>query len=280
MKKIGLVVNRKKDTDLSVTRRVIEKLMSQGLEIYAELEVKPELSDIKDLNFTDLGEFRCDLIIVLGGDGSVIDASGIAISSDAPILGINLGKVGYLSEVDKDNLSLLDGIPDGKYDIEQKMLLSVRGIEGRYAVNDVVVTHESYLGIGEFKIQDSSGNSISYRADGIIISTPQGSTAYSLSAGGPIIAHGVEGIILTPVAPHSFFNRSVIFNEDDELTVTNVGNGELKVAIDGRYVDKLENGQSLTVKRADRQLKMLTFSQNSMFTTLFKKMRLLEDITL
>ena len=90
----------------------------------------------------------------------------------------------------------------------------------------------------------------------------------------------MEGIILTPVAPHSFFNRSVIFNEDDELTVTNVGNGELKVAIDGRYVDKLENGQSLTVKRADRQLKMLTFSQNSMFTTLFKKMRLLEDITL
>ena len=279
MKKIALIVNKNKDKDLRVMHGVVDRLLSMNFEVYLKSELVNEFSGEKMINFSDNPYEQAELLIVIGGDGSVIDASNHAVKRDIPMLGINLGKVGYLSEVDPENLDVLKLLCEGKYSIEEKMLLSVDGIDDRFAVNDVVVTHESYLGIGEMRITDSGGNTVKYRADGVVISTPQGSTAYSLSAGGPVVAHDVDSILLTPVAPHSFFNRSVLFNASDELTVTNVGEDELNIAIDGRRVGGLNKKESCKIIKSDKRLKMLTFSKNCMFTSLFKKMRILEDIT-
>lgn len=279
MKKVVIIPNLNKDNDFEVTNRVISKLQENGIVAYIK-----ENYNIDGTYAVGYKEFPTDaeLIIVVGGDGSVIDASKYAVEFDIPILGINLGKVGYLAELDVENLNQLDLLASEDFVISEKMLLESEKIgEGefsRLAVNDVVVSHDSYLGIADMKIEDSMGNCVKYRADGIILATPQGSTAYSLSGGGPVVAHDVESIVMTPVCPHSFFNRSVLFNSNDEISITNTGETELNISIDGRCVGSLSACQTCKIRKSKIKIKMLTFSKNSMFSNLFKKMRLLEDI--
>ena len=119
---------------------------------------------------------------------------------------------------------------------------------------------------------------VKYRADGMIISTPAGSTAYSLSAGGPIVDHGMDAILATPICPHSFFNRSIIFNENAVITIENTGKSVLKISIDGRLVNSLEIGEKCVVMQADKKLKMLAFNENNMFSALFAKMQKIENM--
>ncbi len=288
MKRVVIIPNMFKDTDYSVTYAVIDKLLSLKFKIYMEQThvdegckyKKPE--KIKTYAFKTFPK-NIDLVIAIGGDGSVIHASWFAINNDIPMLGVNLGKVGYLAEVEPSKLDILDNLIDGKYKIEEKMLLTmdVRGRElqnTKYSVNDVVVLRDEYFGIADIKVEDSLGNVVKYRADGIVFSTPQGSTAYSLSAGGPILAHDVQSILMTPISPHSFFNRSVLFNSSDTITVTNVGEMPLNINMDGKSRGILYKDECCDIKKADKKIKMLTFSENNMFSNLFNKMRILGEI--
>ena len=227
-----------------------------------------------------------DILIVVGGDGSVIDASKYSIEYGMPMVGINLGKVGYLSEIDPNELDVLRRIATGDYKVESKMVLTVTACVGgelsvadRLAVNDVVVSHDDYLGISDIRVESASGESVKYRADGVIVATPAGSTAYSLSAGGPVVAHSLDSLIITPVCPHSFFNRSIIFGADEKIKVRNVGVGALNVSLDGRIFVRLGRDDYITVERSERSLPMLTFTENNMFETLFKKIRVLQELT-
>lgn len=278
MKNIVIVPNPNKDSGFAVTDRVVDKLVSLGFSVYVHSEIGYTGAQVRAYeSFPD----KIDLIIVIGGDGSVIDASGCAIENGIPLLGINLGKVGYLTEVEVGNLSVLDNLLSGDYSITEKMLLSVDlgdGVCGRYAVNDIAISRDSFVHIADIGIEDSIGNVVKIRADGLLLATPQGSTAYSFSSGGPILAHDVESILLTPVSPHSLFNRSVIFNSSEVIKVTNFGESPLNVFVDGRCVGALPSNVSCNVCKAKESFKVLTFTKNSMFSSLFRKMRILGDI--
>ncbi len=285
MKNIVVIPNPKKDAGLSVTDRLIKKLISLGLVPYIKSVFFEQLSDNRGAFSYENFPSCADLIIVVGGDGSVIDASKYAVEHDIPLLGVNLGKVGYLSEVEPENISVLSAIVENKYHSEEKMLLAVElnnngglKISDRFAVNDVVISHNDFLGISDFSVENSRGDFVKYRADGVIISTPAGSTAYSLSAGGPIISHGVDAITVTPVCPHSFFNRSIVFDGNERVKITNTGDGDLNVSVDGRCFAVLKCGDSCTIMKAPKSFKMITFAKGKMFSTLFRKMRILEDI--
>ncbi len=278
MKKAVIIANSTKDAELSVTSAVADKLERLGITVRIKTDFLAGDAALDSEDFPN----DADVIIVVGGDGSVLDAAKYSYQHGIPILCVNLGKVGYLSEVEPDSLDTLDSLVTGDYSIDEKMMLEVcydgaGGRISRYAVNDVVISHDSFLGIANIRLEDSAGNSIKYRADGLIVATPQGSTAYSLSAGGPVVAHDVESIIVTPVCAHSFFNRSVLFNSADVLRVENVNNDVLKVSADGRLSFELAPGECATVRRADMKLHTVSFSKNSMFSNLFKKMRMLED---
>jgi NAD+ kinase len=280
MKNLVVIPNVNKDMGFTVTNEVVGKLLSLGFNVYVHSDVGYTVDGIN--LYSELPEC-IDLMVVIGGDGSVIDASGLAVERDIPVLGVNLGRMGYLTEVELDEISELDNIASGEYSVTEKMLLCVDfpelgGACERYAVNDVTVSRDSFLHIADIKIEDSIQNSVKIRADGVILSTPQGSTAYSFSAGGPILAHDVEGILLTPVSPHSFFNRSVLFNASDVLKITNVGSLPLNVSVDGRNVGSIATGEQCNIRRAPKNIKILTFKKNSMFSSLFKKMRILGDI--
>ena len=280
MKNIAVIPNVVKDSDFAVTDKVVCKLCNLGFSVHIDGNVGYKSDKINI--YSKIPE-NLDLIIVVGGDGSVIDASGIAIENNVPLLGVNLGRMGYLTEVELDSLSVLDKLISGEYSVTDKMLLSVSlggadNVCGRYAVNDVAISRDGFLHIADINVEDSIGNVVKIRSDGLVLATPQGSTAYSFSAGGPIVAHDVESILLTPVSPHSFFSRSVIFNSSEVIRVTNAGSHPLNVNVDGRLVGSIAQSESCIVKKAGKTFKMLTFEKNSMFSSLFRKMRVLGDI--
>ena len=281
--KIALIPNKSKDQGFAVSRKVAEFLLSREADVY--IESKYSSCFLEGVKVVDALPRGLDLILVIGGDGSVIDASVYATELDVPVLGVNLGNLGYLAEVEPSEINKLSALFEEKYSVEERMLLSCSVKYGevyeeseRLAVNEVIVSHESYVGLARLKLTESSGASVKYRADGLILSTPIGSTAYSLSAGGPIVSHDIDSIVATPICPHSFFNRSIIFKPDEELSVTNSGDESLNVSVDGRFFTKLPAGGVCKIKAAKRRLKMISFSENNMFATLFSKMKKFENI--
>ncbi len=282
MKKIILIPNATKDNQLTVTDMIVRRLSALGCECFAEQKYKGMLGG--DVSFYDEIP-SAELIIVVGGDGSVIDASRISLKYDIPLLGVNLGKVGYLSEVEPDNIALLDKLVCGDFRIDEKMILCVEKLcadgsrerSERFGVNDVVISHDNYFGIADFKLENGQGDLVKYRADGIIVATPAGSTAYSLSAGGPIVSHDLDSITVTPVCPHSFFDRSVIYGPDERLKISNAGEDPLNISVDGRYFSTLASGEQCVIYKSERRFKMITFTESNMFTTLFNKIKIISD---
>ena len=281
MKNFFIVPNPSKDLGYKITEKVCNLLKAHGASIYMPCDCKDSLID---------AEYTCDfpkaaeLIIVLGGDGSIIDASHYAIDNDCPILGVNLGKVGYLGEVEPSDLTTLEKIFSDEYKIVEKMLLSAsvedenKHIElERLAVNDIIITPAKHLGIADFVVYSHEGG-VRYRGDGVVLATPAGSTAYSLSAGGPIVSQKADAIIVTPIAPHSFFNRSIIFGTDEKLRVKNHSPYDLNVSIDGRFLTSMAPGEKCIVQTSDKKIKVLTFKENNTFSNLFTKMQLVEDV--
>lgn len=283
MKNIVIIPNVNKPRACDITREVIRILFDLNINVYVDEKYGEEFVGCA-IGYSHFPEYA-DLICVIGGDGSVIDASVIAVEKDIPVLGINLGNLGYLAEIEPDSLAILKRLTTGEYRIVEKMLLGVKKISGdnvtcatRLAVNDIIISHEGYLGIADFTMITEDFDSFKLRADGMIFSTPAGSTAYSLSAGGPIIDHGINAILATPICPHSFFNRSIIFNENEALTIENNGKSELKISIDGRLFDSIDAGERCTVFKSSKTLKTLTFSPNNTFQTLFGKMKKIENM--
>ena len=283
VKSIVIIPNKLKDTDFAVSCKVASFLTSRGAHVCVEEKYGTDLCG----NATICKSIPADaeFIVVIGGDGSIIDASVPAIKHDLPVVGVNLGNIGYLAEVEPENIEELGRLLTGEYKIEEKMLLSVavekdgKLVESkRLALNDVIISHESYLGLAELSLTDSNGATVKYRADGMILSTPAGSTAYNLSAGGPIVSHDIDSILTTPICPHSFFNRSVIFNPSERLTLCNHGQDTLNITVDGRLFAELCENEICIVKAADKRFRMVTFSQGNMFSTLFGKMKRFENI--
>lgn len=280
MKRILIIPNQQKDENFNVTESVAEKLRSLGAEVYLAPKYSPSLS-VPEFDF---GGERIDAIVVIGGDGSVIDASVLAVDMDIPLLGVNLGTVGYLSEVEIDDLDILSRLFSGDYRIEERMLLCASKTSrsgetescDRFAVNDIVISHDAYFGISDFKVENARGDSVNYRADGVIVATPTGSTAYSLSAGGPIVAHNLDLITVTPVCPHSLFNRSIVYGSTESIKISNHSEEILNVSIDGRLFTKLSKGDFCEVKKATKHFKVITFTDSNMFSALFKKINNLE----
>lgn len=281
MKNIFVVPNPNKDVGYKVTKAVFEALMGFGA--YISMPERCTDSGIECDYFADCPN-GTDLVVVIGGDGSFIEASQYAILRDIPILGINMGKVGYLSEVAPSELGVLKKLFTGEYKIEKKLLLTCTVISDgkasvieRLAVNDVVISHSDYLGISDFVLYSNDGG-VRYRADGVVVATPAGSTAYSLSSGGPIVSHGADAMIVTPIAPHSFFNRSIVFGSGEVIRIKNMGKEPLNITVDGRLEAKISTSDKCVVRAADKPICVLTFKDNNMFANLFGKMQIMEDV--
>jgi NAD+ kinase len=225
-----------------------------------------------------------DACLSLGGDGTMLRTSQLVSSHDVPILGVNAGRLGYLTEVDPEHMTeALDHWKAGQLSIEQRMLLEVTSdrpdgsthLVG-YALNEAVV-YRSENGRSVEVLTSIDGEPFSdYLADGVIVATPTGSTAYSLSAGGPIVEPDFHALVLTPVAAHMVFNRSMILAPTTEVMLTVKGYRGAVLALDGRSMLDLEPGESVVCRGSNRTAKLLVHGDRDFHTVLKEKFRLVD----
>ena len=197
------------------------------------------------------GPGECDLIVSLGGDGSVLRAAQLALQWDKPLLGINSGRLGWLCAMDFDGIDRFDAILAGCRRSEKRLLSFEYGGETYRALNDIVVGKRNFGGTVDLDVAVGEGRLARLRGDGLIIATPTGSTAYSLSAGGPILDADLNAFLLTPICPHGSFSHPMAVDDSKPLRVA-VRNDPVGLYADGRHVGDLEG--ALTVRRAEKTL--------------------------
>lgn len=268
MKKIVLIPNTEKDNDLKYTGKLAE--------ILKKYECTTQIL-LDDKDHPMLYDGGADLYIVLGGDGSIMRAGHNAASQSIPILGINLGRVGYMAELETDELDLIDRYFSGNYTIEERMMLKIITPDSRvhYALNDVVLSRGASSNMVTFSLHNKGERLALYNADGIIIATPTGSTAYSMAAGGPIVDPSLDCIVATPVCPHSLSARPLIFSGDAELEIINETDREIPVyaTVDGGSNIEVKYGEKISVCRSEISTKLIRIKNESFYQTLGKKMK-------
>ena len=226
----------------------------------------------------------CDLIVVLGGDGTLIGmADRIAQSgADVPIVGVNFGSLGFLTEITLAELyPSLDSVLAGTAQIDERMMLRSRTLRDgavhadRLALNDIVITKGALSRIIELAVAIGDHPVMSVRADGLIIASPTGSTAYNLAAGGPILHPEVDALLLTPIAPHMLTNRPVVIPASSEVRVRPEmnSNEEIFITIDGQSGHALHAGDEIRITRADRPLRLVRASTRTYFDVLRQKLK-------
>ena len=280
MTKVFLIPNEKKDVGLQTSKAVAETLSSFGMDVY----ISGQYAHAFTSGVTVVEEglpADAECIITVGGDGTVLEASRAAMRLNIPLLGVNLGRLGYLAELEPDQLATLSRLQKGEYAIKERMILKVTLIKDgrpwvmpRMPVNDVVFYRSAIGHVVSLALTQGSEEGISYLADGLILSTPIGSTAYSLSAGGPILSPEVDAICATPICPHSFYNRSLIFAASAPLCVKNTSDTDaITVTMDGRENFLLDPGDSVLVEKAPVPLRLLSFEERNFLDLMRRKMK-------
>lgn len=284
MDKFYIITNRDKDQNLRFTEEIVQYLKEHGKKCQvqqAERRVEGEY------HYTDPALIPEDTqcILVLGGDGTLLQAARDVVHREIPMLGINLGTLGFLAEIDKTSIyTALDKLFADDYEIEERMMLTGtvwRGdkITGQdVALNDIVISRVGPpLRVIGFNNYVNDGYLNSYNADGIIIATPTGSTGYSLSCGGPIISPNAAMTVMTPIAPHTLNTRSIIFPEDDVITVE-LGEGRRQIqenglaSFDGDVEVPMSTGDQIVIKKASVSVKILKLNHLSFVEVLRQKM--------
>lgn len=219
-----------------------------------------------------------DLVVSLGGDGAMLRAAALAFEADAPVVGVNLGKKGFLTAMERDHMREgLEEIFSGRYVMQDRMMLECAVSEGvdekpQYALNEVVVGKRELQRMIRLEVDINGRYFHFYSGDGVIFSTPTGSTAYSLSAGGPIVDPRLDCIILTPICSHSLMDRSVIVSPDSQIDVLVQREKVLpSLSFDGREELGLPRGGRVTITKASRRLKMIKLENYSFFNLLRDK---------
>ena len=259
MKRVGILPNLAKENSCSVTKNLITYLLEKGCE---PMLTKQTAQTLQLECCTQEEEWiyeKADFLISLGGDGTLLGVGRRAAKYGTPILGINLGNLGFLTAEEKDHAQYaIDKVLQGKYTIEKRMMLEAsvyaepKRIEGLVALNDVCITRGFSSKILEFHIFVNTEYVDTLRADGVIICTPTGTTAYNLSAGGPILKADAEIIAITPICPHTLTSRSIIVSADDKVTikVCNRAEEDFVINTDGQCSMSLKRKNIVQVKKS------------------------------
>jgi NAD+ kinase len=235
----------------------------------------PDLGGVPRLRGAEVGG-AIDVLVVLGGDGTFLHGASLVADHGVPLLGINLGSLGFMTHYARaEAREAIEAAADARLPIEERMRLRVsvrvdgREIESKTALNEAVVTQRSIARLLDLTAELDGAMITTYKADGLILSTPTGSTAYSLAAGGPILTPNLEAIVLTPICPHTLTNRPVVVRADGRLVVTNVSSGPVTLTVDGQWSRELSHGAAIEVQKAGRPMR--TFRAPSDFFAVLRQ---------
>ncbi len=278
--KFFIIPNMTRENAFSVTNNLIKELLALDCDILMDENLKEQFSCCSSVSFgkQDVILKSADIVVSVGGDGSFINAAKIATDNDKPVLCVNAGKLAYLACLESDELELLSKIVKGEYITEKRMMLSVsildkndRIIYHSNCINDAVVSRSGVIRIMKLSVSCNGAPLLDYMADGAIVSTPTGSTAYSLSAGGPVIDPCVESILLTPVCAHSVFSRSVVLGGNSELEITHDNSGEAILSCDGQSAVVIPEGAVVSIKRSEKNASFIKIKNDTFIDILNKK---------
>lgn len=283
IKKIIIFSNPERDKELDYAKRIISLADSFNISIYTDIKFKEELSGfpVTFIREAELLGIGADIAISLGGDGSMLDACEKTAQTSCPVLGINLGNLGFLTALEKNEFDFLSDIFNGKYEVEERMMLSAEIRDEDFsktvhALNEIIISSSVCVKITEVELKCDNSVAMKCSSDGIIIASPTGSTAYSLSAGGPIIDPNMEAICVTPICPHSLTARPLVFGAGAKLAVKgrtkDKNNSGIIVTPDGKDGIPVSENAEITITRSPLKTKLVKVKQNRFFDILSTKM--------
>ena len=288
MKKIAIVTNFNITEKANAALKVTNYLLKFGCKILVSQYSRDRVLSLKgyrgNIYFLPIEKLydEADLVIALGGDGTILDCAKKMAKRGKPILGINLGHLGYMAELEMQELESLSKVIEGDYTIDERSMLNVEVItkEGNskyssYALNDAVISNGSVSKIINLELYAKESLVTSYRADGLIISTPTGSTAYAMSAGGSIADPKVKCTLVTPICPHSFIARQLVFSDETNLRIKNVSVREksLMLTLDGKTNCEIFRDEIVSITKSDFTVKLVRLKDCSFYDILSQKMK-------
>lgn len=287
MKKIALITNFNIYEKVNAAIAVAQRLSEYGCKLLVSTNNKERMMRMNrsgvDFSYLPLDEVyaNAEIAVVLGGDGTILEAARRAAPRATPILGINLGRVGYMAELELNELDMLPRLMRGDYTIDVRSMLQVEqySVAGKlkshtYALNDAVISNGSIARIVDLELSENGLPVTRYRADGLIIATPTGSTAYSLSAGGAIVDPRLGCFCVTPICPHSLGARPLLFPDNAVLQVKNTCQRErnLFLTVDGRTNYELFRNETVRISRSDLVTNLIRMKNNGFYHILRMKM--------
>jgi NAD+ kinase len=279
MHEVGLVLHPKRDSAEAVAA-VLDWAARRGIQV---LGIDTEIARLKcaaaAVTAAELGR-RSDLVVSLGGDGTMLRAMRLTDRHRAPVLGVNLGKLGFLAEVDVPELpGALSAVDAGEYTVEPRLAVdAVVGNRVVTAFNDIAVVRFPGQPTAKVAVRVGGHPFVSYAADAIVVATPAGSTAYSFSAGGPIVSPTVEALLVTPAAPHSAYNRGLVLSVRDSLTLELLPDcGDLAVEVDGQLGAKVSAGSRIELRPRPGAARVVRFGRTTFYQRARRRLRLTDS---
>lgn len=273
--KLALVLHPTRDTSSEIAAGVAAAARDRGIEV-AVSEIDADRVPVATPRGAQEA-LSADFVVAIGGDGTVLQAARIARDAGLPILGVNAGNVGFLAEVDPTLVgAALDALLAGEYRISPRMTLRAElpGGDAVDALNDVVVEKVLSQNVVGIAVSVGTQHLAEYRADAIIVATPTGSTAYTFSAGGPLVDPELDSLVLTAVAPHNLFGRAIVFGPDTTLDLRVSSDRPARVNVDGRVQVELSPGEVVRVSRGPNPVRLVRLSSSNFARTVKEKFHL------
>lgn len=278
MKKIGIVVHPDKDSGFVYLRQVIQLLEKSGYTYAISCIGEKECNEFEFCTIEACFE-NAQLVLTLGGDGTLLKAAHYANRTGVPLLGINLGHLGFLAEMEPNEIEQLPHILKNTYECGSRMMLSVSVLRESKCISENIALNDAVIRSGRGKparivLGDANGDLLEYFCDGLIVASPTGSTAYSMSAGGPILEPYSDSIVVTPICPHTLAARPVVFGAARQLIYVQVKNADQINAVlecDGGRICQLQDGDVVCISRHDTPLQLVRLKNKSFYNVLNEK---------
>jgi len=285
LKQVILTPNPYRDKGFQTVRNAMAILKEAGVDVKVCLpfEVDRTFDLPRDIRFSRLDRElpHSDLVICFGGDGTILHMSKAATRKNVPVLGVNIGNLGFMAELESDELDMLKLLVEGNYTIDHRMMLDVTVQRDRdiifhdIGLNDVVITKGSVARTAHLTVRCDGVHAMQCDGDGIIVATPTGSTAYSLSAGGPIVEPDASNILITPICAHSVTSRCIVAPGRRVITVEQVRNSRrnVYVSVDGGKAQRLNAGDVVTIKKSDLETRLIRLKNRSFYDVINTKFK-------
>lgn len=278
---IGVIVNTQKDKARELAGELLEYLDNKSIPylidsgsatVISETSRSVEMSELKD---------RVDFVILLGGDGTMLHTASHFCGTDIPLLGINVGSLGFMTVIEQDCFKkAVDELLAGDYEVENRMMLTAEvyrsgeQVYKSYGLNDIVISRGASFKLIGIELYINGKFISNYQGDGLLVATPTGSTAYSLSAGGPIVHPRLKVMLITPICPHNLFMRPMVIGDNDEVSVNlKIPGKKMHLSTDGRSILELQNGDQIKIRKSSQEVSLVRFPDRDFYRILREKMK-------